>query len=414
MEAVAEEKGFAPNLGELETARLGEPEWLADRRHEARERFESLGFPTAKLEAWRYTGVGPIAETPWRLDRSTPGPTVRIRGSSDGVRVLRLAQALEEEPERLAASLGRIAGSESGAFAALNQALSECVVVIVIAKEAVVESPIEILYDAEAASGPVVTYPRCLVLAGERSQAAVVERFVGQGTYFRDAVTEIALEDGAVLDHDKLQQEGLSARHVHTIAVRQGRATRFVSRNFALGAALARTDIRVRLEGEGAECRLDGLFAGSGAQHLDNHTTIDHATTHTTSREIYKGILDGHSRGVFHGTIVVRPHAQKTDAIQTNKNLLLSREALVNTTPALEIFADDVRCKHGSTIGQLDANALFYLRSRGLEEAEARRLLTWAFAADIAEGIRIPWVRAEVEEALGQKLPGALRPENRP
>jgi Fe-S cluster assembly protein SufD len=410
MEAVAEEKGFSPNLDEVDSARLGEPEWLGARRRAARERFEKLGFPTAKQEAWRYTSVGPIVETPWRLDRGAAGPAVRIDGAPKGVRVLRLAQALEEIPDLLAASLGEIA-IETNAFGALNQALAECVVVVLIERGAAVSRPVEILHDASTSADPAVTYPRCLILAGERSQASVVERFTGQGTYFRDAVTEISLAEGAVLDHDKLQQEGPSARHVHAMAVRQGRASRFVSRNLALGAALARTDISVRLDGEGAECQLDGLFAGAGSQHLDTHTTIDHATPHTTSRELYKGILDGRARGVFHGTIVVRPKAQKTDAIQTNKNLLLSREALVNSTPALEIFADDVKCKHGSTIGQLDANALFYLRSRGLGEAEARRLLTWAFAADIAERIRVPSVRSEVERALGQKLPGTTAPE---
>jgi Fe-S cluster assembly protein SufD len=413
MEAVAEEKGFSPNLDEIDSARLGEPDWLAARRRAARERFEKLGFPTAKQEAWRYTSVGPIVDTPWRLDRGAPGPAVRIEGKPKGVRVLRLAQALEEAPELLAASLGDIAGAETNAFGALNQALAECVVVLLIERGAAPSAPIEILHDASGSEDPVVTYPRCLILAGERSQASVVERFTGHGTYFRSAVTEIALADGAVLDHDKLQQEGPSARHVHTVAVRQARSSRFTSRNIALGAALARTDLAVRLEGEGAECQLDGLFVGAGSQHLDTHTTIDHATPHTTSREVYKGILDGRARGVFHGTIVVRPNAQKTDAIQTNKNLLLSREALVNSTPALEIFADDVKCKHGSTIGQLDANALFYLRSRGIGEAEARRLLTWAFAADIAERIRIPSVRSEVERALGQKLPGIPTPEVR-
>jgi len=378
---------------------------MVERRGSARARFEERGFPTARDERWRYTNVGPIVDTPWKLDRGAPGPAARIENPSSGVRVLRLAQALEEMPEQLSESLGAIAGDEDGAFGALNQALAECVVVVVVEKGAVVASPIEILHDASPSGAAAVTYPRCLVLAGENSQASVVEHFRGEGHYFRDAVTEIALEAGAVFEHTKLQQEGPSGRHVHTLAVRQGRASRFTSRNLALGGLLARTDIRATLAGEGAECRLDGLFVGSGAQHLDTHTTIDHATPHTTSRELYKGILDGKSRGVFHGTIIVRPHAQKTDAIQTNKNLLLSRDALVNSTPALEIFADDVKCKHGSTIGQLDANALFYLRSRGLGEAEARSLLTWAFAADVAEKIPVESVRVEVEKALGQKLP---------
>jgi Fe-S cluster assembly protein SufD len=218
-------------------------------------------------------------------------------------------------------------------------------------------------------------------------------------------VTEIVCGDGAVLEHYKLQRERLSAFHVQTIQAALGRGSNFASHNVCLGAALARTDIRVLFTDEGSECTLNGLFLPGGTQHMDNHTLIDHAKPHCTSRELYKGILDGRSRGVFHGKIIVRPDAQKTDALQTNKNLLLSREALVNSTPALEILADDVKCRHGSTIGQLDANSLFYLRSRGIGEREARALLTYGFAADLTRRIRVPWIREEIEAYLGLRLP---------
>jgi Fe-S cluster assembly protein SufD len=191
--------------------------------------------------------------------------------------------------------------------------------------------------------------------------------------------------------------------HVHAIAARLGRAAAFTSHNLAFGAALARTDLEVLFAQEGGDCTLNGLFVGDGMQHLDNHTRIDHASPHCTSRELYKGILDGRSRGVFHGTILVRPGALKTDAMQTNRNLLLSREALVDSTPALEILADDVKCKHGSTIGQLDANALFYLRSRGIGEAQARALLTYAFAAEIGARLSIPVLRERVEKSLSAR-----------
>ncbi len=269
-----------------------------------------------------------------------------------------------------------------------------------------IAEPIEVLFDAGAPSVPEVAYPRLLVLAGERSQASIVEIYTGGGRTFTNAVTEIVLSPGAILEHTKLQEESGEARHVQALAVSQARDSRFTSHNVALGAAFARTELTTVLSGEGAECALNGLFVGRDRQHLDTRTVIDHATPHTTSRELYKGIMDGASRGVFHGTIVVRPDAQKTDAVQTNKNLLLSREALVNSTPALEIFADDVKCKHGSTTGQLDATALFYLRSRGIGEAEAKALLTWAFAADVAEKIRVPAVRRRVERELGLRLPG--------
>jgi Fe-S cluster assembly protein SufD len=218
-------------------------------------------------------------------------------------------------------------------------------------------------------------------------------------------VTEIVCGDGAVLEHYKLQRESLAAFHVQKVGATQERGSNFASHNVCLGAALARTDINVLFKAEGSECTLNGLFLAGGSQHVDNHTLIDHAKPHCTSRELYKGILDGRSRGVFHGTIIVRPDAQKTDALQTNKNLLLSREALVNSTPALEILADDVKCRHGSTIGQLDANSLFYLRSRGIGEQEARALLTYGFAADLANRIRIPWIREELEAFLGLRLP---------
>jgi len=412
MEALAEEKGFVPNFAEFEANRAGEPSWLADLRQGAIARFQKLGFPTAKVEQWRYTNVGPIVATPWTLARTGQGqPALEGAKPPAGVRVARLQEILSREPELLREHLGRIAGSESNAFAALNTAFFEDGLVIEIAPGAVVAEPIEILFDSAGASEPSVSHPRCLVVAGKRSQATVVERYTGRGTYFQNAVTEIVLEDGAILSHYKLQQEDVAAFHVETIAARQGRASRFTSFNIALGAALARTDIRVELATEGSECELDGLFLGSGTQHLDNHTTIDHATPHCVSRELYKGILDGRARGVFHGTIIVRKDAQKTDAMQTNKNLLLSKEALVNSTPALEIFADDVKCKHGSTIGQLDATALFYLRSRGIGEAEARRILTYAFAADVGNRIRVPSVRAAVEGALGLRLPGAAAGE---
>ncbi len=393
-----------PDFVEFEGIRAGEPQWLADLRHAAAARFGELGFPTPKVEAWRYTGVGPIVSIPWVLARTGQGqPAIDAVALPRGVRVARLNDLLRG-PEPMRRRLARTACLRSSAFGALNTAFFEDILVIDIAPDAIVESPIEVRYHSPGFPVPAVSYPRCLVLAGARSQAAIVEHWTGTGTYFQNAVTEIAVEEGAVLSHSKLQQESIAAFHVQWLAVEQARASRFVSHNVALGASLARTDIEVVLAGEGAECELNGLFLGSGAQHLDTHTTIDHARPHGVSRELYKGILDGRARGVFHGRIVVRPDAQKTDAMQTNKNLLLSRGALVDSTPALEIFADDVKCRHGSTIGQLDAAALFYLRSRGIGEQEARQLLTYAFAADVADRIEVETVRNAVLDALGLRL----------
>jgi Fe-S cluster assembly protein SufD len=254
---------------------------------------------------------------------------------------------------------------------------------------------------------PLIT-PRVLVIAGRGSESAIVESHVGvtEGGYLSAGVSEIFLEEGAHLDHHKLQQESSAAFHMSTLVVRQDRNSRFANHAVSLGAALARNDIRVVLAGEGAECILDGLFVTHGEQHSDSHTHVDHAQPHCASRELYKGILSDRSRGVFHGTILVRPGAQKTDALQVNRNLLLSKEALVNSTPALEIHADDVKCKHGSTTGRLDAGALFYLRSRGLDEEAARSLLVHAFAGEVVGRLRWESLRMHVEAVLRQRLPG--------
>ena len=389
IETAATEKAFAPRP----PASSGERPWLSALRRRAFAHFEAHGFPTVHDEEWRFTGLQPITSTDWARE------TARITLSSlpDGVRRL---SAGDSEVE---SALARLVPPEKNAFTALNAALFEDAVVLEIARGAVLREPIRVTL-----AGPEATnaahYPRLLVLAGERSQAALVQTFTSGGRTFTDAVTEIVCGDGAVLEHTLVQRESEEARHVHAVAARVGRASVYTSHNVAVGAALARTDLDVVLAAEGAECALYGLFVGRGSQHLDTHTTIDHAKPRGTSRELYKGILDGSARGVFHGKILVRPDAQKTDAVQTNKNLLLSREALVNSTPALEILADDVKCRHGSTTGQLDAAALFYLQSRGIGAAEARALLTWAFAADVAERIPVASVREDVERELGRRL----------
>jgi Fe-S cluster assembly protein SufD len=404
MAAVAEEQVFAPDFAAFETEHPGGPGWLRELRGKAFARFAQLGFPNTKVEAWRYTSVRPIVEKSWTLATRAPHIAPPPRGR--GVVVTSIHDAITRSPEKIERFLGKVA-PETSAFAALNTAFFEDGVFIEIAKGAVIAEPIELVFDASGADVPEVSYPRVLVVAGENSQATIVESWTGRGgrPYLCNAVTEIVAGEGAVLQHIKVQREDTAAFHVQAIAARVGRSARFVSHNIALGAAIARTDIDVLLNEEGAECELNGLFLGSGRQHIDNHTVIDHAKPHGSSRELYKGIMDGQSRGIFHGLVIVRHGAQKTDAIQTNKNLLLSKEALVNSTPALQILADDVKCKHGSTTGQIDEAALFYLRSRGIGEAEARALMTWAFASDVVLRIPVPSVRAAVEAALGARLP---------
>jgi Fe-S cluster assembly protein SufD len=440
MEALAEdtakgldglERSLTDSFRERRSPR--DPEWLAGIRREGMERMRATGFPTVRDEQWKYTNVAPIVkvpfvegrrETPWQRSRgfSVPGgegvqlffingrfaPDHSSRGRGvDGLEVASLAEVLATRPETAEPHLARIVRN-GNAFASLNEAFLDDGAFVRIPRGTAVTEPIHLVFLSEPDFGPTVSHPRNLIVAERGSQAAVVETYVGttEELYFTNAVTEIVLDDAANLDLYKLERESTNAYHVTTTEVRQGRDSRFASHSMTFGGALVRNDLNVRLEAEGAECTLNGLFVGSGTQHLDNHTLIDHAKPHGTSRELYKGIMDGKSRGIFHGKIIVRPDAQKTDAMQTNKNLLLSKEALVNSTPALEIFADDVKCRHGSTIGQLDAGALFYLRSRGIGEEQARDLLVYAFASDVASRIRIASLRALVEQHLGLRLPG--------
>ena len=450
MEAIARADDLynASLAGFEERLSAGEPAWLAKLRREAFERFAALGFPTTKNEEWKYTSVAPITKVPFRPAHIEGTPTSLSPRERGGVRALSdprrlvfvngrhaphlstqprpasvesLHEALRKDSAAIEPHLGRHADFRRNAFTALNTAFFEDGVFVRIPKGAILEEPISLVFLSDPNGQPTVSHPRVLVVAEPNSQAAIVETHVGEialsqgphpgplpggeGVSFSNSVTEIVCGDGAVVEHYKVQRESLSAFHVQTIQAVLGRGSNFASHNVCLGGALARTDINVLFAEEGSECALNGLFLPGGSQHMDNHTLIDHAKPHCTSRELYKGILDGRSRGVFHGKIIVRPDAQKTDALQTNKNLLLSREALVNSTPALEILADDVKCRHGSTIGQLDANSLFYLRSRGIGEKEARALLTYGFAADLARRIRVPWIRDEIEAYLGLRLP---------
>jgi Fe-S cluster assembly protein SufD len=436
VEAVATERDLvsasAETFGEIRLRR--EPEWLAGLREREFARFVELGPPAPKLESWKYTSAAPLARTAFRRAEPVPIAAVaravgelRLPDSIElvfvngrlsrelstpaplrpGLTVRSLGGALESDPSMIEPHLGRIAADGTEPFEALNAALFEDGAFVSIAPGTVVEQPIHLLFFSVGGRSPSALHPRNLIVAGAGSEATVVETWAGSAgdaPAWTNAATEIRCEDGAVFEHYKVEREAPSAFHVHSIRAEQGRSSRFVSHNVSVGGRLVRTDLAVRLAAEGADCVLNGLFYGTGARHVDNHTTIDHAMPHGTSRELYKGILDGRSRGVFYGKIIVRPDAQKTDAMQTNKNLLLSREALVNSTPALEIHADDVKCKHGSTIGQLDPDALFYLRSRGLGEADARALLLYAFAADLASRMRVAPVRRWLETFLGLRL----------
>ena len=292
-------------------------------------------------------------------------------------------------------------------FSALNTAFLQDGAVIRIDDGVVLKDPVHVVFISTAPGEAVVTHPRVLLLVGDNSQVSVIESYAGlrDAGYFTNAVTQIEAGAGSVVHHCKILRESLQSYHVAGMQARLARNAVVTSNSITLGGALVRNDIGVVLDGEGAECTLNGLYLAGGKQHIDNHTTIDHASPHCASHELYKGILDGDGRAVFNGKIIVRLDAQKTDAKQSNKALLLSERAQVNTKPQLEIFADDVKCAHGATVGQLDEDALFYLRARGLGREEARRILIQAFATDVLNRVRHKPIQMELGRALLDRLP---------
>jgi Fe-S cluster assembly protein SufD len=356
-------------------------------RREAAAFAAERGLPTRRDEDWRWTDVSALADG--RFVRSSA--SVRVSGGGGRARVVREVPAGDV--------FGQLADPKAHAFVALNAALFEDVVRVEIEPGAQVAEPIEIEISHAGGDPAPFSCPRVLVVAGARSRAVVVERHVGTGEYASLAVTEIALERDAVLDHVRLQRESDRAWHVATLALRQARDSRLRSWSLALGGRLARVDLQTLLAGEGAACRLLGLVLGGGSQLLDHHTLVDHALPRTESRQLYKSILDGHARGVFRGRVHVRPHAQKIDASQLHRSLLLSDDAVANAKPQLEIHAHDVKCSHGASIGRLSEDALFYLRARGIPRSEARAVLTLAFAREVT---------AELPEALRGELDGEL------
>jgi Fe-S cluster assembly protein SufD len=427
----------------LGLGRAGRDDGLATLRAEALGRFEALGFPTTRQEAWRYTNVAALARTPFHI--ADPGcrggavvPTLARLGfggafrgheavfvnghfapelsslpAPDGIQVLSLRETLRTRPRLVEGELARIAASGDNPFLALNTAFLDDGAVVWIAPGAHLAAPLHLLFlsTTGGAAQATMSHPRTLVVAGRGSETTLVQSFGGPNgeAYLANAVTEIRLEDGARLDHYELQRDSLAAFHMGTLAVKLGRDAHYAGQAVTVGGAIVRNDVGVELEAEGAFCSLAGLFVSGGQQLHDTHTRIDHRQPHGASRQTYKGIVGAQARGVFHGRIVVHPGAQKTDAIQVNKNLLLSPEALVNSTPQLEIFADDVKCKHGSTTGQLDAGALFYLQSRGISAEAARSLLTYAFASDLVSRIRVHPVRVALETFLQDRLPSVPR-----
>jgi Fe-S cluster assembly protein SufD len=383
-------------------------------RERAAETFEKLGWPTTRIEEWRYTNLAPVQKIDWRTDDAPKA--VDSSATLAGRNVLELlfvnghfavqsGQSPFGAPER-----ATIADWERNAMVALNTANAQDGARIEIPANAIVEGFIHLLFVGQGEG--IWSHPRNVIVVGDNAQVTIVETYVGSGTYFTNAVTEIVAGENAIVDHYRLQCESPSAYHVGNVFIEQQRSAAVTSRSVLVGAALARSETHVALAGEGASIVLDGLFVGSANQHLDNRTVIDHIKPHCESYELYKGILDENARGVFDGRIIVRPDAQKTVSKQENRNLLLSETAVVDSKPTLEIHNDDVKCNHGSTIGQLDAQQLFYLQSRGISEDEARNLLVLAFAGQIIDRMKIEPVREQIRRALFRTLPERL-PERR-
>jgi Fe-S cluster assembly protein SufD len=431
-------------LEELEGAdaawRARLPASLTDARRHARDRFQALGWPTTEDEEWRLTSVAPIAETkfalatdgraslgraeltPFRLPDVAASELVFVNGRfapelsrtealPRGVRVQNLASTLRADPEEVETHLTRVAPFERQSFTALNTALFVDGAFLYIPPGDVIESPIHVLFVSTDEGRPTMAHPRVLAVVGNNAHVSIVETYAGPpgSRYFSNAVTEVVVGENASVDHYKLQRESLLAYHVATMHVVQKRNARFQSHSLSFGGALVRNDVSAVLDGEGIECTLNGLYLGDDRRMVDNHTTIDHAKPHCGSREVYKGILADHARAVFNGKIIVRPDAQKTDAKQTNKALLLSEDAQINTKPQLEIFANDVKCTHGAAVGQMDDEAIFYLRARGLGLDEARDLLVHAFAGDVLNRMPLEALRSRADALLLEQLPRALR-----
>ena len=416
----------------------GGPRWLQDLRERGASRFSALGFPTVRDEEWRFTNIAPItnanfrpadpdaplseqelgtllyADAPYRIvvvnGRFRPELS-RTRGLPAGVRAGSLARSvnseLEAENEIVQRYLGQLAELGNRAFDALNTAHIEDGAFVYVPDGMILEQPVQVMFVSTGgtAAHPAIHHPRFLLVAGASSQLRIVETYVGtSGVHFGNALTEVVVGENAVVDHYKVQEESPDAFHIASMHVHALRSASFSSHSFTLGGRLVRNDVVSILDGEGAECTLNGLYLADGDRLVDNHTTIDHAKPHCPSHEIYKGILGGRARAVFNGKIIVRPDAQKTDAKQTNRALLLSDSASINTKPQLEIFADDVKCTHGAAIGQIDEDAIFYLQTRGLTFNEARDMLIHAFAGEILDRVRVGALKAALEGELYAQL----------
>ena len=436
IDLLEEKNGYLASFADFERSLNGRKHsWLNALRKDALARFDQLGFPSTREEEWRFTNVAPIAKIPFRPADPKPNSLTisdisrytvcearctqlvflngfysenlsTVKFLPKGVRIVSLAKALDTDADLIQPLLAESGSYRQNAFSALNAAFMVDGAFVYIPQNTVLKDPVHLLFLSASQPDPAASAPRSLIVVGKDSRASIVESYASldKGLYFTNSVTELVLGAGCVVDHYKLQRESDAAFHMASVQITQGRDSSYSSHSLSLGGSLVRNNVNVVLDGSGADCELNGLYVAKGRQHVDNHTAIDHAKPHCASRELYKGILDETSSGVFNGRIVVRKDAQKTNARQTNKNLLLSKGASINTTPQLEIFADDVKCTHGATIGQLNEEELFYLRSRGIDKDAARTLLTYAFASELLAAVKIKPIQCQIDLVLLNRL----------
>ncbi|MCA1579699.1 MAG: Fe-S cluster assembly protein SufD [Acidobacteria bacterium] len=408
--------------------------WLELVRGSAMERFEQLGFPAVHNEEWKYTNLAPLAKQEFVPATRPAGVVIDAErfvfpetatahlvvvngffseelsvktGLENVIAIDLLSAVADARYNKVARSyLARNAGYHNNGLSALNTAFLQSGVFLWIPRNVKVETPIQVTFLADAGRADSAAFPRLLVVAEENSSATLIENFVSthDQQYFTNAVAEIVIKDGARLEHYRMQRESSKAFHTSITSAELGRNSSYDTTSINLGGRLSRHDISVVLDHEGAECWVDGLYLAGSDQHTDTHSVIDHQQPHCNSHQLYKGILDGNARAVFNGKIFVREGAQKTDAMQTNKNLLLSPQARVDTKPQLEIYADDVKCAHGAAVGQLDQEELFYLQARGINPELGRSLLTYGFAEEVIEKIKIDSIRAQLDEVVLRQL----------
>ena len=422
-----------PYIAAFDRFERNDPAWLTSLRERSMAGFAELGFPTTRDEDWRFTNVAPIAKLPFQPVTEPSATTVPLKQFNfmalectrlvfidgyfapklstilpqpKGVRITNLAAVLSDGEPLVQKHLGRYARVDANPFIGLNTAYFQDGAFLYVSAGQVVEKPVHLLFLSTSEERGSASHPRNLIVAERDSRLTVIESHVStvQGEYFTNAVTEFVIGEHAVVEHCKFQDESPLAYHMATQQMNLSKQADFISHSFATGAKLSRNNIYTHLGGEHIECVLNGLYLTKDDQLADHYMIVEHASPHCNSHEYFNGILDDRSKGVFHGRILVRPIAQKTDAKQTNKNLLLSDNATANAKPQLEIYADDVKCTHGATVGQLNKDSIFYLRARGIGLETARRMLIHSFAGEIIDRIRCEAVREELDQVIWDRL----------